>query len=301
MEQNMKPQFPYGLTIVLAIFFFGPLPAIAQSTSVQAPLSVGPNYRVANSGLSLIPGEKISVALTPTMRRMEEILAGSPTIESKIRTSVLLERLQSMGFPVVLDPSAIDDELNADTVLEFELPNHTLALRLELALAKFNSCIQLYPDHARILSKDFEDDPEYFTTLTYDVSNIASWEDRNILANTIRQSVTPDGWTQTGTGDQTIMFSVIGGKNLMVISAPWASHVQVRQLLAQLTSLGGIGPTRRIASRQNSTRGQPTASTPVELPTQNVQRTPFQFNQSSKNMSGMSGGLKGGAFSVPGG
>ncbi len=299
----MKPQLPYGQAVALAIFVLVPLTAFAQSTNIEDPLTAGSSYVDTVSSASLVPWEKVPVTLSPIMRRMESILAGGgPSLESEMTASDLLAKLQAYGMPVVLDETAIDDELEGETIVQLELPDYALGLRLELALAKHNACLQLYPDHAKIISLDSRDDPEYFVTLTYDISGLANWEDRIGLANTIRQSVDSDGWTQTGTGDQSMAFSIVGGRHLLTISAPWTGHIHVRQLLAQMTTLGNYNKLPgRIASRQTPSRNRTrlTSSTPVEMPRQTPHRTPFQFSQ--QNGSAMGGGLGGGAFSAPGG
>jgi|GEM_PF-5703144 len=241
---NSYNRFSGVLWVGVAVFCS---PLIAQSGTspeVAAGLSFAnarqANGETASSEWSLVPGETIAVSRSDLMVSIENVLATPcPSISATTEPfQKVMSRMHEMGIPVWLHRSAVDDELDWDTqISRGGTEGLPLYVQLCRVLEEYNASLQLDGDQARIVSMDVVDDPEFYTTLTYDVTQLTDFDNHPGLSSVIAKTVGPDGWSGTGTGDQTMAFSKVNGHTLMSISAPWSEHVKIRRFLAQLTSL----------------------------------------------------------------
>lgn len=278
----------------------------AQSTTVDLPNSGCFQTGELSSTTSLIAAERVPVALTAVMQQMEAVLAvPHPEIDERaFKASELLVRLRELRVPVVIDRSAIDDSLDDDTGIRLPLPEARLIDRLNAGLGEFNACLQLFPTHAKIISRDVAEDPEYFVTLTYDVSGISSGPDAIELINLVTQTVDNDAWSMVGNGDQMIIPYGLGRKQLLTISAPWSGHLKVRELFSQLTTVSGYRPGQPAlpgVADGGLAQGQAGGSTAVALPDLLGPQTRMERFApiSPEDVRGFGGGgMGGGAFSV---
>lgn len=216
----------------------------------------------------LVPGETIPNSNPDSIQAIERILAASDpgvTLQEE-PFGDLMTRLNSIGIPVLIHHSAIDDELDKQTqVSSVGLPDLPLYWQLTFVLEKFNACMQLRDGYILVISKDVEEDAEFFVTITYDVSSLASFEGHKALADVIAQSVSPANWAATGTGEQTIAFSQVNGHTLMSVSAPWAEHLNVRKFLTQLTQLSSAEMPEGTAAKNSDGTGNQFASCSAEI------------------------------------
>ncbi len=281
----------------------------AQSTSVDLPLASHSWSGEFSASTTIIAAERVPVVLSAAMQQMEAVLAvPQPEIDERpIKASELLVRLRELRLPVALDQSAIFDTLDESTDICLPMAESRLIDRLDAGLGEFNACLQLFPTHARIISKDVQDDPEYFITLTYDVSGISAGPDAMQLIGLVQQTVDNDAWSSIGNGDQMLIPYRMGRRQLLTISAPWTSHLKVRNLFSQLTSISGYPAGRAdTAGMSGNRRSQDFAgiSTAVALPESRGTQTRIErfapiSPEDVRGGGGFSGsGLGGGAFSV---
>ena len=224
--------------------------------------------------------------MTPIQRNWESILhSHCPQIDSKPKsTRRLIEELHNVGLPLYLNYTARDDSLTEEDQIQLVLPGQLLIHRLSYSLVEKNASIAIVGDQLKIISRDVASDPEFFTTLVYDVSQIGI--SLSQLSNTIRDSVEPDDWDDTN-GDGTILVDSINGRKLMTLSAPYPTHLKVRQLLNGFHKLSGSH--HGLAANLPTWRSK--NSTVIQLPNDS---TGGDFTRNRRRRSIGGGGLGGG-------
>ncbi len=227
----------------------------AQSTVIQPSHETQPDARA----LSSFP----PATMTSSRRKWETILQQiHPQIgEKTIRMDRLIGQLRRAGLPVILDETARDDSLDEDESVSLDLPGEPLRARLNQTLKRHNAVLAILGDRLLIISLDVANDPEYFSTVSYDVTSLAVEVDS--LIDTIKYSITPDGWDDTN-GDASILSTVINDRKVLTLAAPYQTHVQVRSLLRELYRLTG-GTRHSGYGLANATPGM--GSRVITLPT----------------------------------
>jgi hypothetical protein len=202
-ESTMRKLLDFPFCLAVAVLFVAGAEAAAQSTSVDLPVASRPWSGERFSSSSLIAAERVPVVLSSAMQQMEAVLAvPHPEIDERpIKASELLVRLRELRLPVVLDRSALVDSLDEVSDIGLPLAEARLIDRLNAGLGEFNACLQLFPTHAKIISLDDQEDPEYFITLTYDVSGIDAGPYAVQLIHLVQQTADADAWSASGSGD----------------------------------------------------------------------------------------------------
>lgn len=160
----------------------------------------------------------------------------------------VLDWLQSLDLPIALDQSAKDDSLTEDDPFVLEMPGQPLVTRLNHSLKEKNATLAMYPDHVAIVSMDVERDPDYFLSEFYPVAYVGvdNYED---LVDDIVQSVDPEVWYDNG-GDASISYLVVNGQPTISLYAPYSTHRQLRNYLANLQRIGAQGVGRQLVTSQ---------------------------------------------------
>ena len=180
-------------------------------------------------------------SLADQFLKTEKILSNSfPNLSLQpISAGKLVRQLQSLGLPVVIHQSAIDDSLDHDTILRLPLPSERLGAQLLHVLDQHNATLAIDDGLIRIISRDdAETDPRYLTTMVYDVTTLGGSPRK--LIDTIENSVESESWLDTGSGLGTIQAIQVGQRNLLVVGQTYDVHRKLHQLLSDLHLAGGI-------------------------------------------------------------
>lgn len=219
----------------------------ATGFSVQSSDPFGPGGASDNNdppGAQKISAERSSVEYTttsvPATRRVgpahEQVL--NFQTEQKLTSTMVTENFNfpdvpfsevigamhdSYGLDVLLDESAQDDELQEDTIVSIKLQAVSLEHVLEILLGKHNATFIIRAGLVRVISKDVEDDREFFETRIFDIAELAKAlppklseyvparkkeegqtepiDTLTTLEKLIRENIHSDSWMITGTGD----------------------------------------------------------------------------------------------------
>lgn len=174
-----------------------------------------------------------------------------------------------------------------DDWIQLGMPGQLLIHRLSYALREKNASIAILGDQLMIISLDVATDPEFFSTLVYDISRIGMSSQQ--LANTIRTSVVPDDWDDSN-GDNSIQIDIVNGRKLMTLSAPYPDHLKVRRLLSGFFTLSGSHHGLAV----NFTDWQSRNSTAIEVPGATTNK--YSRRRRNRNLGGGGFGGGGGVF-----
>ncbi len=216
--------------------------SLAQSSVIQMP---GEMAASSDTGQPLPTAAQFPAStLSPSQRKWEAILAQPhPEIPGgTILLQDLLVQLRQIGLPVHLDQTARDDALPEDELIRLGRGNEPLGVRLRNAWVMGNGCLAMIDQRLLLISLDVASDPEYFLTASYDVSELPT--DPETMVDNITSSIDPDGWDITN-GDGVLLTSIVNDRTLLVLSAPYYTHVKVRNLLRGWQTLSQTPINRR--------------------------------------------------------
>lgn len=245
-------------------------------------------------------------SLSEAQRKWMQILnAPAPAItDQEIEAQELITKLRELGLPVVVDQTALDDQLSEEEALQVPFAEQPLYGRLMEALKSKNATLCLKQNHIRIISLDNSEDPEFQTVIVYEVSSIPL--EKEMLWNGLMTALDEESFQWQG-GGQSITLLQSGQQNLLVLRGELEIHIELRQFLGSLMSLSGaqVGTFARpmiatavtIANATNSDLTWRQIATPVALPASPPKPGIHIPDNSRKNL-GVMGGM-GGTFSVP--
>ena len=250
--------------------------ALAQSTSIDLPGET--TNSMVNSGQSfatglpeeIIMGEAILDQAFPR-RFMDEMTAGK-----------MVSELQQIGLPVVIDSSALDDQLDNDTFIQMELPTASLRTRLLQTFKHHNATLTWANNTLQIISLDDASLPEYFFTIVYDVTRLNY--DPEKLIQVMQGTIAVDSWMDTGMGEATLEPIDTNSQQLIVVTHDYYAHRQIVQLLAS------IAPATSIPRRSSRRASRPGGARPVALPTVPTRVTMSTIYRSDSEGAQRSGG-----------
>ncbi len=222
---------PVGLALLVA-----PVPGNAQSTVVVPP---APTVEPEDPGLAK---GSLPNSLSPQLLRVESLLA-APTPNawrSKMEVRQLVRLMNSASLPVVLDPSAADNQLQDTTPLRLALRNASIDSNLRFALRAFQ-CDYVITDSGviRILSEDAMLQHDGLSQVTYNIGRLARDYDRaEGVMDLVGNAIDPDSWSDLG---GIAYMHITNAKNgfLLTVTHTYQHQRQVRQLLASTVILGG--------------------------------------------------------------
>lgn len=219
-------------SVVLFLVCVSTEPVFCQSVAVQVPAGLA---GAIESKTAWPPN-----TMSAEMRRWEAILDMTypSRFHGKLTGRELVEEMNRLGLPTILSGSAKDDSLDFDNEIELPLPNSSLRTRLFAGLKEVNATFWCDESRIEIISLDDAEQPEYFFTVTYDVTSLVHKESYDLI-DSITASINPDGWMDTGQGLATIVANEIKGRHLITISHEYASHRRVQRLLNGINRLSG--------------------------------------------------------------
>ncbi len=144
------------------------------------------------------------------------------------------------GINMLLDETAIDDELREDTLISVSLKDVSLEQSLDILLRKHNATFIIRSGIVHLIGKDAEDDPEFFETRIFDCAELSKAlpprltqyvparkkeegqtepiDTLTTLEKLVRENIHSDSWMITGTGDA--ILHEINGKLMVSNSGP---------------------------------------------------------------------------------
>lgn len=232
----------------------------AQSSVILVPAG---NRSVPVSETDFDAGTLLPFSLSSRARNWERLLSQShQQISGPMTVKELLSALEQIGLPVYLDQSASDDRCDEETNIVLDQVPHSLYQRLDHALRSLNVELVLFDNQFSIISRDVASDPEYFCTLTYDVTGFDT--DPNRLAYLIRNSINADEWDDTN-GDGVLEVLRTNGRRLLVISQSYPIQLRIRRLLDGIGHSVGV-PSNSIVRPEEGPEPLSQGSTPVTIP-----------------------------------
>lgn len=256
----------------------------AQSSVIHVPVG---NSCVPVSDTDFGGGTLVPFSMSSRARGWEHVLSQSHRqISGPMTVKELLLTLEQIGVPVYLDQSA-EADLSEKTRIEIDQMPHSLYQRIDNALNSLNAELVLFDNQFSIISRDVASDPEYFCTLTYDVTGFDAGP--NQLAILIRNSINPDDWDDTN-GDGVLEILRTNGRHLLVISQSYPVQLRVRQLFDGIGRSAGV-VSKSILRPEEGPEPFSYGSTPVTIPkTQSSQSAEvIQYGQNQYHS--RSGGL----------
>lgn len=266
-------KFLYLPPLVIGFLLLACPAASAQSTVAQPP-SPGPSF--ANRSTTRSP------AWEALLRRPQPSISAQPKPLYR-----LVNELRELGIPVWLHSSAKEDVANENAAITLPSPEIALIDRLRHGLRELNASLEIVGRQPSIISLDDQQDPVFFTTRVYDVSRIPI--SLAALNETIQTSVYSDCWFQNG-GEANLVGLERPGKRILVVTAPFETHLAVEDLMDQLPRDDSIVP-------QHPDRSL--VSTPILVP-RAADSGPIRFRtgRSSPQRRGFGGGGFGGGGGI---
>jgi len=301
-ESSWSGHFPTCLILLVGI---------AQLFNPESVLGQSAISSVSARGSNVVPN-----SITAAQRSTEKMLS-RPASSFSIGNNETLEA--SEFFDLLNVTVFIDINLEGSFETDDELTFRTgvsMGKALKRALAEFDAVHTVSPDGSiLIISIDDVSEPEYMSTVIYDVSNLAgSIEQARRLEWFMMETVDPDGWEDNGSGNGAASIYAYNGRILMAIKQSYSTHLKVRSHLASTARLGNarsslVSPYLNTAGSSQSVTSQPEmaaggsqlASSVVKVPaehTKSHRRQRRGFARPDSNLSGGLGGNAGGSGGV---
>ncbi len=257
----------------------------AQSSIVHVP--VGGNS-VPVSATDFGGETMVPFSMSSRARSWEHFLSQPHRqINGPMTVKELLSMLAQIGVPVYLDQSAIDDQCDSETKIVLDELPYPLYQRLDNALSSLNAELVLFDNQFSIISRDIAGDPEYFCTLTYDVSGMDA--DPYELVRLITSSINPDDWDDSN-GDGVLEVLRTNGRRLLVISQSYPVHLRIRQLFDGISRTIGVPSNSPV--RPTEVPGPfSNASSSVTIPQTRSSQSPHVIQNGQNQFHSRSGGV----------
>ena len=276
---------------------FNPAAALTQSSVFSASDSQT-QFQSFNGQDSTIPN-----SLTRAQLETESLLA-QPVSNFAIRCNQLVEAsevINSIDVTVFMDTN-LEGMFDGETEIAMR-SGVSMAHSLSKALRSADAEYLIESDGSILLiSIDDVNESEYLSTLTYDVTYIASTESRaDRLAQVLFNTIYSDTWEMNGGGNGTISVYQINGRVLLTINQSQRVHRSIRRHFDVVSRLGA---KRSVASRPLTLDIEPIAnvdrgsslSSSIELPAGRTTSTLRNRRGFAIPGSGSTGGLGGGGF-----
>ena len=236
--------FQFRFVTICAVFFWLDCShTLAQSGSTV--IQVG---GIQGTSTIKVPNENSNVrtSLTNRQQRWESLLEQSypNRLTGQMSCRDMLYLLEDIGLSVWLEPSAFDDDLTEEDQLSFTHPTASLYESLQGTLRERNAILVMLDERLSIVSLDDADAPEYFVTISYDVSAMPE-----NIEYVIKDSIAVDDWDDTN-GDGTIIINNFGNRRLLTVSQSYPIQRRIRKYLNGTLQLAGNSTT--IAQADNA-------------------------------------------------
>ncbi|MCH2181346.1 MAG: hypothetical protein MK108_05005 [Mariniblastus sp.] len=239
-----------GLVLVLL-----PGLATAQSRVISADPSDtgagGPGSRTIQFGASRVDSEAPTLSsISPNDRSLEQIL-NLPFDEEYYEVPFIevMNKLQDdYQLNMILDQTAEDDSLTADDPITFKATGIRLKNALRLMLKEKNATFIIGNETLQIISLDVANDPDYFVSEFYPIESLSYGNYADLVAD-IQASVNPEGWYDTN-GDAHISYLSVNGRPSLSLYAPYATHQQLQEYLANIRRISPAAVGRQLVTSQ---------------------------------------------------
>lgn len=229
------------LAAVLIAFLFA-ASLNAQSTVV----SINRDAEVPIDGQTLTV-DRVSSDLSPTIKVVERRLASATpeTWRSERTMGRLIRDMNQAGYRVFLHETAIDNNLDPDTVIRLALYNASIDENLRFVLNVFRCDYQILDSGTIVIASNDKiiEDP---VRITFDITNLP--QDPYLLADTIEETIDPDGWEVNG-GTGRLKVVATNDRRLLVVVTTYQNLRQIRTQLgtfSKMTGAGGLPTTQNL-------------------------------------------------------
>ncbi len=282
------------LAPALLSILFNPAATLAQSAVIS---TVG---RQLHRQTFRTSGHSIPNSLNRAQIATEAMLA-RPVSYFAIRYDeglIASDVFETLGVTVFVDQN-LEGIFEVDDKLEMKA-GVSMHASLSNALKDLDATYLIEPEGSILLiSIDDEYEPDYMSTVTYDVTSITgSYEQAFRLAGVLQQTISSDSWEQNGGGNATTSVYRNNGRILMTIFQSQHIHVSIRRHFDSIIRLGGGSTVVAIPQRTRNAIpiSGSTPSSIVEVPQQQTTSSLRKRRGFARPGSGSTGGMGGGGF-----
>ena len=268
VDQRSKFFFFIPAFAVLMSFSFWADSAQAQATPITIAL---PSVSSVPTRYSTVPSRRIPDSRSAAYLRVEGVLDRASRLPQGVTiiAADLVQELNELGVTVIVDATAIDDAWDDAEKLLVPIGEQTLRSALLNLLRRVNATIVISPDGVlSIISNDNMNDPEFLTTILYDVSDLVTTPNEAYsLIDILQTSVGYDSWSDSGTGEGTVEPVQRNGRVILVINTCYSVHRGSQRLFNNYFGMtGGRATTVRVAPVTQKQTARSSGSMAIALP-----------------------------------